>query len=166
MTETYNPLKDPTADGFTFVGVAVDPAIEQALAPSKEDWKEPLWAKFKNWVIGFSKAVCVVALGVAVGYGILAFGKDYLAHQKTIEAIQNPPSGSPEIGASPSVKAVPKRQKSATENIATKAINTPAKPSFEGVKTPAKKPVIDDSFTSQFDQDLSKFEAIIKKEFP
>lgn len=190
MNQVYEPLKDPTSDGFKFVGVAVDPAIEQALAPSKEDWKAtsqsalsganaapdatPAQAgSFWRWF----KAGAVVLFFVI---GWLAYSQ-YQTHKANVAQIQSPPSGLPEIGASPKNKGLGygkshtpnKADKSATDNIADKAINTPASDGFYGLKShekapekQAKKPKIKDDFTADFDRDLSKFETDLKKEFP
>lgn len=46
----------------------IDPTIEKALAPSKEEWKYPLWTRLKNYAIGFGSAVLVVALLLSVIY--------------------------------------------------------------------------------------------------
>ena len=168
MNQVYEPLKDPAADGYTFVGAAVDLTAENEL--SKPDWKEPLWAKFKAFCWGFSKAALIVVLVLA---GVVLY-QSYKNHAKTVEVIQNPPSGSPEIGASPKNKGLGygkshtsnKADKSATENIATDAINTPSATIIEAVKPSAKKPVSKESLPTEFDKQLAEFETRIKKEFP
>lgn len=164
MTETYNPLKDPLADGYTFVGATVDLTAEEL---SKPDWKEPLWVKFKAFCSGFGKAVFWVAVLIAcVG---LYLG--YKNHTSEVSTIQNPPSGSPEMGKSlvkENAKNLnkPNAKKSAPKNEANVALNTPAMPSFEAGKVPVKKTKVKDDFTAEFDRDLSKFETNLKKDFP
>ena len=175
MTDTYDPLKDPAADGYKFVGVAVDPNIEKALAPSKDDWK----ATSQSALSGANAAPDAtpaqsgsfwrwfkwgaVALAFAIGW--LAYSQ-YQSHKAEVAKIQSPPSGSPEIGASPSAKAAPNVKKSATDNIAAKAINTQASDGFYGLKAPefkqeklAKKPKIPDDFTVEFDKQVLNFES-------
>lgn len=141
----------------------IDHTIEQALAPSKEDWREPLWAKFKAFCWGFGKAAALIALFLA---GVALY-QGYKNHSATVEAIQNPPSGSPEIGASPKNKGlghgeshIPnKASKNATNKIANEALNTPAKASFDAKKIPVKKPKISDDFTADFDKQVINLES-------
>ncbi len=117
-----------------------------------------------------------ILIEAAVGAGCIAlavsavhFVKQYNNHTEKVQAIQNPPSGSPEIGASPKNKGLGygkshtpnKADKSATENMATQAINTPAMSIFEGEKPPTKKPLIDDGFTAEFDKLVRNFERIL-----
>lgn len=147
MIEPYDPLKDPTSDGFKFVGVAVDPTIEKALAPTKEEWKaasqsalgganaapdatpaqsNSFWRWFKWGAVALFLGICWLAYS------------QYQAHKAEVTQIQNAPSVTPEIVASPSVKAATKGKKSATEKIAAQTANAPAMPSFEAEKQPEK----------------------------
>jgi hypothetical protein len=88
MTEPYDPLKDPASDGYKFVGMAVDPAIENALAPEKVDWKEQPWAKFKSYAIGFGAALLVVgAIVAAIAYFAPPLAPDDAPSTMTIEPI-------------------------------------------------------------------------------
>jgi hypothetical protein len=142
MNQVYEPLKDPATDGYTFVGVAVDPAIEQALAPN---WKEPLWAKFKSYAIGFGAAVFLIALLLSVLY---LWKKTDASPQTepvtmTIEPI-------PQVADKSTVQ---KRVKAATENVAAKAINTKAAPTVKESLTVEKTEPLTD-----FDRDLINFE--------
>lgn len=118
----------------------IDPTIEQALAPSKEDWREPLWAKFKSYAIGFGAAVLVVALLLSVLY-LWKGSEAALAPQTepvtmTIEPIPQVTAKSP----------AQKRVKVATEKIANQVINTPAIP-VTGIPASSQKPVAKESLT-------------------
>jgi hypothetical protein len=109
----------------------IDPTIEKALAPSKEDWREPLWAKFKKWAVGFGAALLVVAAIVAaIAYFMPSLAPQTEPVTMTIEPIPQPSHTLPS----------PKRQKSATEKIATQAVNTPASGGFYGIKPHEKTP--------------------------
>lgn len=183
MTEAYDPTKDPTADGYTFVGVAVDPAIDKTLAPSKGEWKatsqsaltganaapDATPAHSGNFWRWFTRCAAVVLLGVCW----LMYSR-HQAHKAEIAAIENPISEPAEINTSLKSTGMGygksniqnKASKSATENIAAKTLSTPDSGGFYGLKPSSKKPSIDDRFTSQFDKDLSQFESTMKKELP
>lgn len=99
---------------------------------------------FWRWVL---IAAALAAGCIALAVSAVHFVSQYNEHEKRVEAIQNPPSGSPEIGASPKNTGlgygkshIPnKTSKNATNNIANEALNTPAMPSFEGEKVPEFK---------------------------
>jgi hypothetical protein len=123
----------------------IDPTIEQALAPSKEDWKEPILAKFKSYAIGFGAAVFLIALLLSVLY---LWKKTDASPQTepvtmTIEPI-------PQLAAKAPTQ---KRVKFATENVAAKAVNTPAASTVKESLTVEKTEPLTD-----FDRDLINFE--------
>jgi hypothetical protein len=122
----------------------IDPTIEQALAPSKEDWKEPLWAKFRNYAIGFGAALLVVGVLVAA----IAYFAEPLAPQTepvtmTIEPIVRPP-------------AVIQKNKPAAKSISRPA-DSDAPVVNDSFTT--EKPRIDDGFTAEFDKQVLNFES-------
>jgi hypothetical protein len=175
LAAAYDPLKDPTSDGFVDLpkqawkagasGLdAANAAPDATHAQSGGFWR---WFKWG-----------AVALFFAIGW--LAYSQ-YQAHKAEVAQIQNAPSGSPEIGASPKntglgyvISHIPnKADKSATDNIANKATNTPASDDFYGLKPhekppgkTVKKPRIKDDFNAEFDKEQARFEANLKKEFP
>lgn len=138
----------------------IDPAIEQALAPSRKSWKDNIYqSKAFAFLTSSALAWTLLLLCLAGSYVLLkmpSLAPDDAPSTMTIEPI-------PQVTAKAPAQ---KRVKVATENVATKTINTPAIPSFETKKQPVKKPQIDDGFTTEFDRDLSKFESTMKKEFP
>ena len=128
----------------------IDNEIEKALAPDKVDWKEPLWAKFRNYVIGFGVAVVFVALVLTAAYFWLK--PEPLAPQTepvtmTIEPI-------PQVTAKAPTQ---KRAKAATEKIAAQASNA-APVSDMGIPI-SQKPRIDDGFTAEFDKQVLNLES-------
>lgn len=129
----------------------IDNDIEKALATDKVDWKEPLWAKFRNYVIGFGVAVVFVALVLTAAYFWLK--PEPLAQQTepvtmTIEPIPQVTAKSP----------AQKRAKVATEKIATQAGNALDTPVVNESLT-VEKPRIDDGFTAEFDKQVLNFES-------
>lgn len=140
----YDPLTDPAADGF----------VDLSQLPAKEDWKEPLWAKFKNWVKGTSAAVVVVALFL-LGVVLWLKPKPALQSEPVTMTIEATPQAARTLPA-------PKRPKNATEKIARQAINTPAMPSFEAAKPIKKESSTDDPLTpalAEFDKQVINFES-------
>ena len=128
----------------------IDNEIEKALATDKVDWKEPLWAKFRNYVIGFGVAVVFVALVLTAAYFWLK--PEPLAPQTepvtmTIEPI-------PQVTAKAPTQ---KRAKAATEKIAAQASNA-APVSDMGIPI-SQKPRIDDGFTAEFDKQVLNLES-------
>lgn len=95
-------------------------------APSREDWKFPLLARFKNWAAGFSGALVVVALVVAAIFMAL----DNHVHNPTVvptkPAIAVTGNPATPASASPVPAKRPTPAKTATQTVATQAINTPA----------------------------------------
>ena len=128
----------------------IDNDIEKALSPDKPDWKEPLWAKFKSYALGFGAAVVFVALVLTAVYFWLK--PEPLAPQTeptmTIEPI-------PQVTAKAPAQ---KRAKVATEKIAAQAINTRDTPDM-GIPVSVPKPRIDDGFTAEFDKQVLNFES-------
>lgn len=112
----------------------------------KLDWKEPLWAKFKSYAIGFCSAVLVVALLLSVLY--LWKGSE-AALEKPAVAVDTMP-------------AVVAKSKSAVKSIRrpvdAAAPVTAANPT---AAVSNKKPRIDDGFTAEFDKQLSNLESKI-----
>lgn len=154
MTSTYDPIKDSSADGYTFVGAAVDLTDEKPL--SKEDWKDPLWVKFKWFCAGFGKAVLVIAVFLALVVGYLGYRK----HTAEVGAIQNPPSGSPEIAATPGKTPTSKTAaKAATKTVAIPPISITTVPISAASKSDIKRSITDDGFTAEFDKNLANFES-------
>lgn len=152
MTDTYDPLKDPTADGYTFVGVAVDPAIENALTPEKEDWKEPLWAKFKKWAVGFGAALLVVgAIVAAIAYFTPSLAPDDTPSTMTIEPIP------------PAVTEKTKAAAKSTSRPADAAVTKP--PEKQSEKAPeASNPTIKESLTvEELNKQLEQLNQQLKK---
>ena len=117
-------------------------------------------------LVGAALVAGVLALGLCLGFGILHYGRQHLAHQAKVSDIQNPPSGSPEIGSSPKNTGlgygkshVPKiKPQVATNKIATKAINTPAMPSFSPEKAPKQPEPL-----TPAEQDFAKQLAIFER---
>lgn len=152
MNTTYDPLKDPAADGF----------VDLSQSPTKVEWKATSQsalneanaapdasASERKGMSMMLKCSIFLALAFAVFWaGKVHFTKKYEDHEARVSSIKTQPSGSPEIGASPTGKRVTppkpvakpsvKAPESATQNIATQAINTPAMPSFEAEKQHGK----------------------------
>jgi hypothetical protein len=131
----------------------IDQTIEQALAPDKLDWKEPLWAKFKSYAIGFGAAALVVALLLSALY--LWKGSEAALTPQT-ELVTMTIEPIPQVTAKAPAQ---QRVKVAAEKIAAQAVNTPATASFDIEKQPVKKPRIDDGFTAEFDKQVLNFES-------
>jgi hypothetical protein len=168
LAAAYDPLKDPTSDGFVDLSKqawkagasgldAANAAPDATHAQSGGFWR---WFKWG-----------AVALFFAIGW--LAYSQ-YQAHKAEVAQIQNAPSGSPEIGASPNAKKQPaKPDKSAPKNGANGAANTKASDRFYGLKPheippekEVKKPRIKDDFNAEFGKEQARFETNLKKEFP
>lgn len=136
----------------------IDNDIEKALSPDKPDWKEPLWAKFKSYAIGFGAAVLVVALLLSVLY--LWKGSEAAIAPQT----------EPTMTVYPLPQNQAKDQFVKTNKKVTQAVKkSEVKPTVNEMETvgkPIVQPRIDDGFTAEFDRDLSKFETNLKKEFP
>jgi hypothetical protein len=164
LAAAYDPLKDPASDGFVDVSKqawkagasGLDAANAAPLAPGSDR------SNLKKWLL-------IIALICAFAAG-WSFYSNYQAHKKTVEAIQSPPSGSPEIGVSTINKKQPtKTDKSAPKNGAKESTSTPASGGFYGLKHSEKspeKPRIKDDFNAEFDKEQARFEANLKKEFP
>jgi hypothetical protein len=118
----------------------IDPNIEHALAPDKIDWKEPLWAKFKSYAIGFGAAVLVVALLLSVLY-LWKGSEAALAPQTEIMTIE--PIAPTKQFVEPNKKVV--KPAKAVKNPTISKIDTVQKPK------PAEP-------LTQFDRDLAEFE--------
>ena len=120
----------------------IDNEIEKALAPDKVDWKEPLWAKFRNYVIGFGAALLVVGVIVAaIAYFAPPLAPDDAPSTMTIETIAQTQS---------------KVIKPAIKKEAAKAVNKPIAPEA-GITASPLKPKTYEPLT-QFDRDLAEFE--------
>jgi len=135
----------------------IDLTIEKALAPDKPDWKEPLWAKFKSYAVGFGAALLVVGAVIAA----IAYFAEPLAPQTEVSTVEPAPVAK----AEPTRKAAKKPAKSATEKIAAQAVNATAT-AVTGNPVSVPKPRIKDDFNAEFDKEQARFEANLKKEFP
>lgn len=126
----------------------IDLTIEKALAPEKPDWREPLWAKFKSYSIGFGAALLVVgAIVAAIAYFAPPLAPQTEPVTMTIEPI-------PQVTAKAPTQ---KRAKAATEKIAAQASNA-APVSDMGIPI-SQKPRIDDGFTAEFDKQVLNLES-------
>lgn len=114
----YNPLDDVASDGFVDLNQVAKPAA----APT---YTGKLWPRFKNWAADFSGALVVVALVVAAIFMAL----DNHVHNPTVvptkPAIAVTGNPSTPVSASPVPAKRPTPAKTATQTVATQAINTP-----------------------------------------
>lgn len=103
--------------------------LNQANSPSREEWRFPLLARFKNWVIGFGAAAVLI---LAALYGAYLYmrpvpveaTKPAIAVGATVPAPANSIIFQTRMGSwSVPAKNTPKK-------IATQASNTPAKVEF------------------------------------
>jgi hypothetical protein len=147
---------------------AIDPNIDATLDPQKQAWKdgasgldaanaaplapEAMRSRFKAWLL--------VAVLVAVcGVGWVIYSK-YQAHKAAVNAIKTAPVVLPEISSAKAVTVNPatqkKSNKTATQNIAKEAINTPAMPSFD-----EKKEVVKPEEPDPLDPALREFKNLV-----
>ena len=132
----------------------IDNDIEKALSPDKLDWKEPLWAKFKSYAIGFGAAVLVVALLLSVLY-LWKGSEAALAPQTepTMTVYPLPQNQAKDQFVKPNKKV---------DKPVQKANPLPHVPenNFGNIeKQSVKKPRIDDGFTAEFDKQVLNFES-------
>ena len=120
----------------------IDNEIEKALATDKVDWKEPLWAKFRNYVIGFGVAVVFVALVLTAAYFWLK--PEPLAQQTEPTMTVYP---LPQVTAKATV------QKKVTQTIKKPEV----KPTINEMET-VEKPIKPAEPLTEFDRDLEEFE--------
>lgn len=135
----------------------IDPTIEQTLAPTKQEWKDGAFAgKTIAFLTSAALAWGLLIVALAVTYVLLKMPKSQPAEPITMTIEPIPP-------AAPSrILPAPKRQKYATESIATKAINTPDMPSFKGEKPVLKESSTDDPLApalAEFDKQRINFES-------
>lgn len=92
-------------------------AAVAASSPSREEWKFPLWARFKSWVIGFGGAALLI---VGCLYAFYLYQRPDVTYVETKPVIAD-------MGIPISQPAKQLSVKTATKNKAEKAINTPAR---------------------------------------
>ena len=118
----------------------IDSTIEQALAPSRESWKENIYqSKAFAFLTSSALAWTLLLIALAVSYVLVkmpSLAPDDAPVTMTIEPIPQVTAKSP----------AQKRVKVATEKIAAHAINTPAIP-VTGIPASSQKPVVKESLT-------------------
>ena len=139
--EVYDPLKDPTSDGYAKVEKALDTANAAPPASDKERKSALGW-------IALIAVLGVIALIVAGVYS-------YKSHKAEVAKIETAPVTLPELVKPTIVKRIIKK-------IAPKAVNTPQSTDLVPEKQ-VSKPVNSDGFTSEFDKKLVEFERKIPK---
>lgn len=131
----------------------IDPTIEQALAPTKQEWKDGAFVgKTIAFLTSAALAWGLLIVALAVTYVLLKMPQPSEPITMTIEPI---PQATRTLPA-------PKRPKSAIENIATQTINTPVIPSFEVARPITKESSADDPLApalAEFDKQLINLES-------
>ena len=119
---------------------------------SREDWKFPLLAQFKNWLLGFGAAALLI---LVVLYGA------YL-YMRPVPVVDTKPAiavaGNP---ATPPVKQI--SAKAATKKQVEQPINTPAIAEFIPVITPSATPA---ELLTPAQQDFENRRAIFEGKTP
>lgn len=130
--------------------------LNQFNNPSREEWRFPLLARFKNWVIGFG-AAAVLILAALYGAYLVMRPAAVVDTQPAIAVVANP--------ATFPDKKIP--AKTATKNKAAQAINTPA----IAINMPTNSPEIPPSAPAAepltpAEQDFEKRLAIFESKTP
>lgn len=142
--EVYDPLKDPTSDGYAKVEKALDTANA---APPASDTE-------RKSALGWIALIAVLGVIALIVAGVYSY-KSHKAEVAKIEA-------APVAGIPASEKPTITRRKVATKTIANNSSNTPQTVDLVPEKQ-VSKPVNSDGFTSEFDKKLVEFERKIPK---
>ena len=141
MTEAYDPLKDPTSDGYAKVEKALDTANAAPPASDKE----------RKSALGWIALIAVHGVIVLIVAGVYS----YKSHKAEVAKIEAAPVVLPELVKPTIFKRIAKK-------IAPQAVNTPQTTDLVPEKQESK-PVNSDGFTSEFDKKLVEFERKIPK---